>query len=327
MGTSSVVTNCICCSTPFSKTRKSFLPPRRIRLAHFAVLPLLAVDNFVTSGSPLTGVLACVCLFRAWPSSKHSGMNAECTMAADMSQLIIVLLVFSLMGLIFRWQRQPHAGPAQATATVQRLLRPRTPHDCPACRQQTGSLPLAAHASPPIQPWHERKSRRGAPKRIPTDGFACPNRRCSYYRMTDAHIHALVGDGTHGKQERIQTFRCQACGTTFSARRDTPLYRLKTASQRVGEVLSALAERVDIAAAARIFGQRPATITTWVTRAGDHSTTLHQRWFQGLHLSHLQLDELGTRLRCRARVLWLWVVVDPRTKIIPTLHVGSRTRD
>jgi hypothetical protein len=78
------------------------------------------------------------------------------------------------------------------------------------------------------RPWSEVKSRRGAPKRIDTEGFACPNRQCSYFGKTDARVHALVGDGKHGRAEQIQTFRCQACRATFSARRDTPLYRLKT---------------------------------------------------------------------------------------------------
>jgi IS1 family transposase len=160
-----------------------------------------------------------------------------------------------------------------------------------------------------------------------TDGFACPNSACTYYQITDAHIHALVGDGIHGAQERIQTFRCQACGTTFSARRNTPLYRLKTSVQRVGVVLSALAEGLDVAAAERIFGHRHTTITTWLARAGDHSALLHARCFRNLHLPHLQLDELRTRLRRRAHVLWLWVAVDPRTKLIPALHLGARTQD
>ncbi len=62
-----------------------------------------------------------------------------------------------------------------------------------------------------LRPWSEVKSRRGAPKRIPTDGFACPNQQCLYFGVTDAHIHALVGDGKHGRAERIQPFRCQAC--------------------------------------------------------------------------------------------------------------------
>lgn len=79
--------------------------------------------------------------------------------------------------------------------------------------------------------------------------------------ITDAHNHALVGDGKHGRAERIQTFRCQACHTTFSARRDTPLYRLKTPSQQIAMVLSALAERLDPSAAERVFGYRQATIT------------------------------------------------------------------
>jgi len=96
-----------------------------------------------------------------------------------------------------------------------------------------------------VRRWSEVKSRRGAPKRIPTEGFACPNRQCPYFGKTDARIHALVGDGKHGRLERIQTFRCQACRTTFSARRDTPLYRLKTPSQQVAVVLYALAEGLD----------------------------------------------------------------------------------
>ena len=90
--------------------------------------------------------------------------------------------------------------------------------------------------------------------------------------------------------------------------RDTPLYRLKTASQRVGDVLTALAEGLDVAAA-RVFGHRHATITTWLTRAGAHGTTLHAHWLRCLHLSHLQLDELRTRLRLRACILWLWLAV------------------
>ena len=81
--------------------------------------------------------------------------------------------------------------------------------------------------------------------RVNTESFACPNRNCPYFGITDAHRHALVGDGKHGRAEPIQTFRCQKCRTTFSARRDTPLYRLKTPSQQVAMVLAALAEGLD----------------------------------------------------------------------------------
>ena len=241
---------------------------------------------------------------------------------------VLTLLVLCLAGLAYAWcqHRQPYAQRTAIRATVQRLLKPRTPDDCPACRQQAVIPTKHAPARPLVRPWRELKSRRGAPKRIDTQGFACPIPTCRYFQITDAQVHALVGDGTHGKTERIQTFRCQACRTTFSARRNTPLYRLKTSVQRVGEVLSALAEGLDVAAAERIFGHRHAMITTWVARAGDQSALLHDCWFRNLRLPHLQLDELRTRLRRRAHVLWLWVAVDPFTKLIPVLHLGARTQ-
>ncbi len=246
-------------------------------------------------------------------------------MAGVICSLIGILILCGLW-LVYRWHHQHQLQPNQVAATRQRLLKPRTPDDCPACRRQVALPPRAPGPSAPVRPWRELKSRRGAPKRIATDGFACPNHACAYYRITDANVHALVGDGRHGKRERIQSFRCQACRTTFTARRHTPLYRLKTSSARIAEVLSALAEGLSVAAAVRVFGHREGTITTWLTRAGEHSATLHDRWFRHLHLPHLQLDELRTRLRNREHVLWLWVALDPRTKLIPVLHLGARTQ-
>jgi IS1 family transposase len=238
-----------------------------------------------------------------------------------------VLLLIVLIGLIAAyWHRRQHPGFSPCAAHLQRLLKPRPPDDCPACCQQA-ALSGNPPSRPPVIPWSAVKSRRGAPKWIKTQGFACPNRHCVYFRITDAQIHALVGDGAHGRCERIQTLRCQACGTTCSTRRDTPLYRLKTASQRVAEVLTALAEGLDVAAAVRVFGYQHATITTWLRSAGAHSATLQDRIFRNLTLPHLQLDELRTRLRSRAHTLWLWVAVDPLSKIIPVLQLGARTQD
>jgi IS1 family transposase len=209
---------------------------------------------------------------------------------------------------------------------VHRLLKPRTPLDCPSCRLACTPSPGMRPAPALVRPWREVKSRRGAPKRVNTEGYACPNQKCAYFGITDASVHALVGDGKHGHGERIQTFRCQACRTTFSARRDTALYRLKTASHQVALVLSALAEGLDASAAERIFGYRQATITSWLTRAGRHAESLHERCFRNLHLPHLQLDELRTRLRCATQVLWLWLAIDPLTKIVPVLQLGPRTQ-
>ncbi len=91
-------------------------------------------------------------------------------------------------------------------------------------------------------------------------------------------------------------------------------------------MLTALAEGLDVAAAARVFGHGPTTIITWLTRSGEQCAALHHRWFRNLQLRHVQLDEIRTRLRSRTHVLWLWLAVDPLTKLIPALHLGTRTQ-
>jgi transposase-like protein len=243
--------------------------------------------------------------------------------------VFLLTLLFVLMYSLTRlwhldWPHHdlPHLGAKTVHPMVQRLLKPRSPHDCPACRLSSPISAVGAPASLHVRPWCEIKSRRGAPKRITTQGFACPNRECPYFGITDADVHALVGDGKHGQAERIQRFRCQACRTTFTARRNTPLYRLKTPSHQVAVVLTALAEGLDPSAAERVFGFRQATITTWLSRAGEHA-----RFFCHLQLPHLQLDELRTRLRSYKQVLWLWLAIDPLTKLLPVLYLGPRTQN
>src|ERR1700738_466088 len=92
-------------------------------------------------------------------------------------------------------------------------------------------------------------------------------------------------------------------------------------------VLTARAFGRDPSAAGRSFAYRQATIPPWLSRAGEHAQTLHERSFCHLQLPHLQLDELRTRLRSHTQVLWLWLGIAPATKILPVLHLGPRTQN
>ncbi len=67
------------------------------------------------------------------------------------------------------------------------------------------------------------------------------------------------------------------------------MYRLKTPSWRVAEVSTALAEGVDISAAARIFGHHERTIGRWLERAGQYAQRLHEHFFVHLRCDQLQL--------------------------------------
>jgi hypothetical protein len=206
-------------------------------------------------------------------------------MSVHVFVFVFLLVVCLLLCLALLWRLgwfplRPSSSKGEAIhSRTQRLLKPRCPDDCPACRLASTPSAVVEPVPLPVRPWREVKSRRGAPKRVNTTGFACPNQQCSYFGISDAQIHALVGDGRHGHAERIQTFRCQACHTTFSARRHTPLYRLKTPSHQIAVVLTALAEGLDPSAAERVFGFRQATITTWLSRAARARSDIAQALF------------------------------------------------
>jgi hypothetical protein len=238
--------------------------------------------------------------------------------------LLVSFFMLSLLRLCsLCWS---HPGPAQSRAAkmrtrLHRLLRPRSPDDCPACRLASTPSSGVGPAPVPVRSWSEVKSRRGAPKRVNTQGYACPNQQCLYFGITDNHIHALVGDGKHGYAERIQTFRCQACHTTFSARRHTPLYRLKTPSHQIAFVLTAQACGLNLSEAPRVFGYRQPTITSWLSREGSHAQTLHERCFHTLQLPHLHLDELRSLVRSSSRCSGSGWPSTLSRAILPVLHL------
>jgi IS1 family transposase len=91
--------------------------------------------------------------------------------------------------------------------------------------------------------------------------------------------------------------------------------------------LAALAEGLDVAAAVRVFGHAEDTIQRWLTRSAIHAQRIHTHLFHNLHLWHIQLDELKTRLRSKSHEFWLWVAMDVQTKIIPVLVLGPRTQE
>src|SRR4051794_18702349 len=111
--------------------------------------------------------------------------------------LLVVLVAAGLASLRPRWRRRHAYRPQPGATPIARPWRPRTPNDCPACRVRCAGSPRAAPQATPVRPWRDLKGRRGAPRHVATEGYACPARACPYYGITDARVHALVGDGHH----------------------------------------------------------------------------------------------------------------------------------
>jgi IS1 family transposase len=235
---------------------------------------------------------------------------------------LVVLLVYVLLRILRQQHRQ--ATKKRKKKGKRRRWQPKSPKDCPAC--QEGVKLSLFRVQRRVRPWKEVKSRRGRKSTIPTPGYACPNRGCRYFGVTDAEIHALVGNGKGGKERTIQHFRCQACRCSFSSRRNTPLYYLKTSSDRIELCLWLLAEGVDVSVLVRFTGHVDATVTRWLLRAGQHSEKLHNLLCVNLELDYLQVDELKAPI-VGDKENWLWVAIEPVTKIVPALHIGKRTTD
>jgi hypothetical protein len=103
--------------------------------------------------------------------------------------LVFLLLLARLWHCYLSHHYPPHSRGGAVQTRVQRLLKPRTPLDCPACRLSSNLSSGVGPVSLSVRPWREVKSRRGAPKRLNSAGFACPNPQCPYAGITDAHIH------------------------------------------------------------------------------------------------------------------------------------------
>jgi transposase-like protein len=111
-------------------------------------------------------------------------------------------------------------------------------------------------------------------------------------------------------------FKCKTCGTTFSARKGTVLYRLQTREATVLLVLALLAYGCPLAAIVRAFGFDHRTVARWQKKAGTHCQAVHERLVQDQprHLGFVQADELRVKLQQRL-VVWMALAIQVKTRL------------
>jgi IS1 family transposase/transposase-like protein len=241
--------------------------------------------------------------------------------------LAILILWFELYRLLRRYWIQRILKKKREAKQLRkpRVMKPKSEKDCPFCMNEKGKLGLSKPGRP--MAWSLRKGRGGPIKRISTQGYFGPNPECDYFCITDENIHALVGYGSHGKQEPIQDLKCQACRKKFTSRKNTILYRLKTQSWLVEKILWLMALGVDASVLEEVFSVSEITIRTWLCRSGIQSKKLHQYFMLELDLIHVQLDELWANMKRSNQDMWVWVASDAITKIVPVMLVGGRSQD
>lgn len=132
-------------------------------------------------------------------------------------------------------------------------------------------------------------------------GIYCPYPEC--------RDKGEVGNGNVVWFSRVRKrCKCRSCGRTFSYRRGTPFYGLRTSEQVVTQVVTLLAYGCPCQAIVAAFGLDERTVYAWQRRAGGHAQAVHEAHIGQLDLQAVQADEMRIRLQGQ-RVLWVAMAI------------------
>jgi IS1 family transposase/transposase-like protein len=226
--------------------------------------------------------------------------------------------------------------PAQPTQTRSSAPKPfpgltHKPH-CAACEQVSAPGDHTPSAPLPLIP-----SAHGRPRQVDTSGHFCPHPACRYHGwVRRGNIRA----NGHPSGQPWRQLQCMACRTYFLETHGTPLHGKHVPAERLVWAVGALAEGLGIRAVARVFEMDPNTVLQWLVEAADHTAALSRYFLHDLHVSQIQLDELFALLsavkagevsdaeaiqRLSRSPHWVWVAIDPVTKLLLSLDIGDRT--
>jgi IS1 family transposase/transposase-like protein len=202
---------------------------------------------------------------------------------------------------------------------------------CRAC-EQVQEPPDPPPCAPPLIA-HTRGRRR----QVDTQQQCCPNPRCRYYGWVGlGHIRA----NGHPGGGPWRQLHCRQCQGYFLETHGTPLHGKRVPAELMVRVVAALAEGLGIRAAARVFEVDPNTVLQWLVEAADHLRAFSHALLHEVQVSQVQLDELFTILstvkagelseddaieRLSHSSHWVWVAIDPVSKLLLALDVGERT--
>src|SRR5215475_2081753 len=114
----------------------------------------------------------------------------------------------------------------------------------------------------------------------------------------------------------------------------------KSVGMWIGQVLACLAEGLGIRATARVFEVDANTVLSWLVEAAEQLRAFSVYCLCDLHVEQLQLDEVYAVLRARKAgemsddeairrlersPYWVWTAMDPKSKLLLVVDVGSRT--
>lgn len=141
----------------------------------------------------------------------------------------------------------------------------------------------------------------------------CHNRQCGVYgRKGEGHIVI------HSQKER--RYRCKRCGKTFSATKDTALYRIHHPHALLVTVVTLLAWGCPVQAVVAAFALDERTVADWQRRAGDQCQRVQGHLVQAGQVTpgQVQADEVWVRAVGAAgarRAVWLAMAISVTSRL------------
>ncbi len=257
-------------------------------------------------------------------------------------QLVLIALLWLCCMLHWVWPSDGGATrptPSQPTPPPRRRSREPKPFPglvhkphCAACEQAAQD----PEALPPPAPL-PIISRRGRPREVDTSQHFCPHPTCAYRGWVGLGNLSANGHPSGGPWRQ---FSCTACEGYFQETHGTPLHGKRVAPDLLVWAVGALAEGLGIRAVARVFEVDPNTVLAWLVEVADHLKAFSQYFLHDVRVTQVQLDELYALLsavkagevtetealiRLSRSPHWVWVAIDPVTKLLLTIDVGDRT--
>ena len=264
------------------------------------------------------------------------------------SELFFYELV--LFGLLWLCIMLHYAWPSDRPAWDQRPSKPAPPprkrsrdpkpfpgliHKpcCVACEQaaQQPAVPPPPAPPPPIT------STRGRPRQVDTSQHFCPNPDCAYQGRVGLGNLSANGHPGGGPWRQLH---CSACEGYVLETHGTIFHGKRVAVELIVRVLACLAEGLGIRGTARVFEVDPNTVLHWLVEATDQLQAFSRSFLCEVHVRQVQLDELYAVLsalkageisepealkRLSRSPHWVWVAIDPITKVLLAIEVGART--
>jgi len=257
-------------------------------------------------------------------------------------QVVLLGLLWLFVMLHFAWSSlgaTPQTKPCTPSTARRKRSNAPTPFmgltqkpPCALCAHEAAHPPSPPPALPTPMP---RAPRR--PRTVDTSRHFCPHAGCRYRGWLG--LGNLRANG-HPSGGPWRQFHCTACDGYFPEHHGTIFYGKQVPVELIVHVLGCLAEGLGIRATARVFEVDPNTVLGWLVEAAEQLHTFAQYVLCDVHVEQLQLDELYAVLsavkdgelseaQAIARLShaphWVWVAIDPVTKLLLAIDVGDRT--